>query len=167
MQRVLNILYQDRDLANDVDSILACGVQGISYEVVEQLDGSKAVITGANVTGTWGSWVPGFLYGNSHTTPISAPNTADLYAQIDAYNQQILDSGRITDAFGYVFDSTPVSAELAVIANVVAQYRSMVGFGVVDPEEVLPEFIQALKDAGIDAVIAENQRQLDIWYASR
>jgi len=167
VMQFLNILYQDRDLANDVDSILACGVQGISYEVVEQLDGSKAVITGANVTGTWGAWVPNFLYGNSHTTPISAPNTADLYAQIDAYNQEILDSGRITDAFGYVFDSTPVSAELAVIANVVAQYRSMVGFGVVDPEEVLPEFIQALKDAGIDAVIAENQRQLDIWFASR
>lgn len=165
VMQFLNILYQDRDLANDVDSILACGVQGLSYEIVAQLDGSKAIITGG--TGNWGAWVPGSLYGNSLTVPKSAPNTAAIYDDIAAFNQGILDSGRITDAFGYVFDSTPVSAELAVIANVVAQYRGLVGFGVVDPEEVLPEFIQALKDAGIDAVIAENQRQLDIWYASK
>ena len=167
VMQFLNILYQDRELANDVDSILACGVQGISYQVVEQLEGSRAVITGADCPGTWGMWVPGSLYGNSHTTPISAPNPATLYDQIAAYNQEIIDGGRITDAFGYVFDSYPVSAELAVIANVIAQYRSLVGFGVVDPEEVIPEFIQALKDAGIDTVIAENQRQLDIWYASK
>jgi len=35
----------------------------------------------------------------------------------------------------------------------------------VDVDSVLPEFRQALKDAGIDKVIAEKQRQLDEWLA--
>lgn len=37
---------------------------------------------------------------------------------------------------------------------------------VLDPSKALPEFIEALKVAGIDAIIEENQRQLDEWAES-
>jgi putative aldouronate transport system substrate-binding protein len=33
----------------------------------------------------------------------------------------------------------------------------------VNPDKVLPEFISKLKAAGIDKVIAEKQRQLNLW----
>ena len=36
-----------------------------------------------------------------------------------------------------------------------------------NPEEIMPEFIAALKDAGIDEVIAANQAQLDAWFAAK
>jgi putative aldouronate transport system substrate-binding protein len=39
--------------------------------------------------------------------------------------------------------------------------------GVVDPTVVLPEFQQALKAAGIEEIIAENQKQIDEWRAEQ
>lgn len=47
------------------------------------------------------------------------------------------------------------------------QYLGLVGYGSVNPEEIMPEFIAALKDAGIDEVIAANQAQLDAWFAAK
>ena len=164
VMQFLNILYQDRDLENDVDSLLSDGLAGVSYEVVEQLDGSKAIVKAG--TGTWSQWVPNDLYGNSLTVPKFQPNEASIYDEIEAFNQKIVDDGRITKAFGYVFNPENVSTQAAAVASVATQYRSIVGYGTVDPEEVMPEFIQALKDAGIDDIIAENQKQLDAWYAA-
>ncbi len=171
VMQFLNLLYQERELANDIDSILAHGVEGISYNVVETIGGSKAIIEGIpgaeGGSGSWGQWVPSSLFGNSMTVPKSVPNTAAIYDELDAYNSQIMSEGRITDAFGYVFDPSPVSAQVAGVTSVASQYRGLVGFGAADPAEVLPEFIEALKDAGIDEIIAENQKQLDAWLATK
>ena len=164
VMQFLNILYQDRELENDVDSLLSDGLAGVSYEVVEQLEGSRAIVTAG--TGTWSQWVPNDLYGNSLTVPRFQPNEATIYDEISAFNQKIIDDGRITKAFGYVFNPESVSTQAAAVSSVATQYRSIVGYGTVDPEEVMPEFIQALKDAGVDEIIAENQRQLDAWYAA-
>ena len=49
----------------------------------------------------------------------------------------------------------------------IEQYRLPLENGVIDPDENLPKFRQALKDAGIDTVIAEKQRQLDEWAATK
>ena len=160
----LNLLYQDRDLEKDIDSLLSDGLEGVSYTVVEKIEGSRAIVDRGE--GTWSQWVPNDLYGNSLTVPRFAPNTADIYDELDAYNQKILDDGRITKAFGYVFNPENVSTQVAAVSSVATQYRSIIGYGSVDPEEVMPEFIEALKDAGIDDVIAENQKQLDAWYAA-
>jgi len=35
--------------------------------------------------------------------------------------------------------------------------------GALDPDMMLPVFTKALRDAGIDRVIIEKQRQLDAW----
>ena len=55
---------------------------------------------------------------------------------------------------------------MAAVQSVFDQYRLPLENGVIDPDENLPKFIQALKDAGIDTVIAEKQRQLDEWAAA-
>ena len=36
-----------------------------------------------------------------------------------------------------------------------------------DPEELLPQFLEALDDAGIDDVIAAKQEQLDAFLAEK
>ena len=161
----LNLLYQERDLASDIDSLLTAGLEGVSYNVVEEVDGSKAIVEQAD--GDWSMWVPSEPYGNYFTIPRYVPNEASIYDELQQFNDKILEDGRITDAFGYVFDTTPVSPQVAAVTSVAAQYRGMVGYGAMDPEDIMPEFIEALKDAGIDDIIEENQRQLDEWLASR
>lgn len=70
-------------------------------------------------------------------------------------------------ALGFVFDSTAVKTEMAAVKAVMDEYRLSLENGTIDPKENLPKFRQALKDAGIDTVIAEKQRQLDEWSAER
>ena len=166
VMKFLNILYQDRELANDVDSLLSVGLNDVSYTVEEEVDGSKAIIV-PKEGGTWSTWVPGGLYGDAFTCPQFAPNDNTYYDQVTEFNDGIISSGRITDTFGYVFDGTPVSAQVTAVSAVVQQYRSLAGYGAVDPEEIMPEFITALKDAGIDDIITENQKQLDAWLETK
>ena len=47
------------------------------------------------------------------------------------------------------------------------QYCYSFNAGALDPESALPEFIDALKAAGIDKVIEANQEQLDAWAAAK
>ena len=60
-----------------------------------------------------------------------------------------------------------MTAEITAISNVRNEYRTQIEWGACDVEEMLPKYIQALKDAGIETVIAEKQRQLDDWLASK
>lgn len=164
----LNLLYQDRDRGQDIDSLLAVGIEGITYQIIEEVGGSKAIISYADginhMASPYEQTVP--IYGNQLTVPKFEPLTSDIYNQFAGYNQDLRDRGRYSQAFGYAFDATSVSAERAAVQKVISQYSSLLAYGVVDPYEVLPVFLQELKSAGIDTVIAENQRQLDAW-ASR
>ena len=161
VMQFLNLLYQERDLDTDIDSLLSDGLKDVSYTVTEEVDGSKAIITAAD--GTWSQWMPDSLYGNYFTTPKYEPCEASIYDEMEEFNDSITENGRITSIYGYTFNSENVSSEVAAVASVTEQYRGLVGYGSMDPDEVLPEFISALKDAGIDDIIAENQSQLDEW----
>lgn len=69
--------------------------------------------------------------------------------------------------FGFTYDSTSVTNELAALSNVKAQYAPALGTGSVNPEETLPKFIEELKKAGIDKVIETKQEQLDKWLSEQ
>ena len=62
---------------------------------------------------------------------------------------------------GFNFNQEPVADEIANVNNVVNEYVAGLHTGTVDPEKVLPEFNKALKDAGIDKIKEEMQRQYD------
>ena len=69
----------------------------------------------------------------------------------------------VSSAFGFVFDSAPVAREAALCHAVVDEYLPVIDCGCVDPDTEIPKFIAALKEAGIDAIVAGKQRQLDWW----
>ena len=69
--------------------------------------------------------------------------------------------------FGYSFDASPVSTQVSAVSTVIAEYMPSLECGVVeDVEASVEEFRAALNSAGIDKIIAENQRQLDEWLAA-
>ena len=51
--------------------------------------------------------------------------------------------------------------------TVISQYNGALSSGSGDPEELLPQFLEALDDAGIDDVIAAKQEQLDAFLAEK
>ena len=57
--------------------------------------------------------------------------------------------------------------EAAAVSNVVDQYLKPLTYGDVDPDELYPQFIEALKTAGIDKIIADYQQQANDWLAGK
>ena len=165
----LNLLYQDRELGKDIDTMLSIGLEGSDYEVVEKIENSKAIVKypeGVDLNTV--SWpFTAALYGNQLTIPNYEPLTKDIYDEYEEYNNDVLSDGNKSCVFGYIYDASNMSTQKAAVASVINQYRPILSSGSVDPAEVLPEFIQALKDAGIDELIADNQAQLDAWLADK
>ena len=82
----------------------------------------------------------------------------------------ILDANKTATASigkGFMFDNSNVATQVAAVANVDAKYAKGLQGGALDPEEYLPQFIEELKAAGIDDIIAEKQKQFDAWYGSK
>jgi putative aldouronate transport system substrate-binding protein len=68
---------------------------------------------------------------------------------------------------GFLFDPTPVKTEVAALSSLSADLMAPVVNGVADPAKFIPQLDQKAKDAGIDKVIAEVQKQLDAFVATQ
>ena len=60
-----------------------------------------------------------------------------------------------------------MSTEQSTVKSVISKYLTQLEYGTVDLDTVYPEFLKALESAGIDKIIAENQKQLDQWLAEQ
>ena len=99
-------------------------------------------------------------FGNPMTNLIMSPLTDTYYKDIVDFNK----AAKIAKDFGYAFDSSPVAAEGAQIANVINEYMPLLESGLAaDVDAQLADFLAALDSAGMADVIAENQKQLDAW----
>ncbi|TYP76632.1 ABC transporter substrate-binding protein [Paenibacillus methanolicus] len=63
----------------------------------------------------------------------------------------------------FVLDDTNIKNELAALANVQNTYLLPIYHGLVKPEEGIPVALEKLKQAGIDKVQAEMQKQIDAY----
>ncbi|MBO9610153.1 MAG: ABC transporter substrate-binding protein [Paenibacillaceae bacterium] len=69
----------------------------------------------------------------------------------------------VSSLIGFSFDTTPVKTEFAQITSVAQEYGPLLMTGASDPGKVLPEYIDKLKKAGLDKLLAEVQKQIDDW----
>lgn len=158
----INYIYKNTDAA----TLIQYGFEGEEYEVVED-DGEHQVIKYLaddvnqlpynNVYGLW---------GDRFQIPAVYPSTIDHGQRLLDYQNSISED-RYSPALGYSFKSDSVSSEIAAVETVMEQYCYSFNAGALDPESALPEFIDALKAAGIDKVIEANQEQLDAWAAAK
>lgn len=155
--RLLNALYTDPECA----MLIANGIEGKDYvyDDAGQLSFPEGE-TGRTVG--WNSGNGSFL-PNSFQLPQWNSASPNYNENVVAANQSAIPS----KALGFVCDTEPIADQMAACANVIAQYYLPLINGEVDIDEVLPVFQKALKDAGIDAIIAEKQAQLDAWLASK
>ncbi len=147
----LNLLNTDPYLF----TLLDFGVEGVHYNMVD----GEAVFTEAR--NNYMPWTNGM--GNITQLPPQQGQGVDFMDTFKAYYGS---AGEIP-ILGYSFAPASVETELASLANVAAEYALALNTGTVDPGEYLPEFIQKLKDNGIDKVVNEANTQLDAFLAAK
>ena len=156
--RVLNVLYTDPEAAN----ILMNGLEGVTYVTDEngQLEYPEGV-TNHQEAGWFAMY--NAARPNGFLCPTWNYSRPDAYELLQEDNKNAIKS----TALGFTPDFSPVSDQYAACANVIAQYYVPLINAVVDIDETLPVFQQALRDAGIEDIIAEEQRQFDEWLAAK
>lgn len=155
---LLNLMFTDPTLVN----LLTYGIEGENYVVVDEANGiidypegmTSETRTYDNSMGwEWGNMLIGYTWQGDAPT---------LHQEMMEFNE----SATRSKALGFTFDSSGVQNELTACRNVAAKYAIGLEFGKLDPETTLPKFVQELKDAGIDTIIAAEQEQLDAWAAA-
>lgn len=149
----INELFTNKDLVN----LLDWGIEGKHYvkttdPIIDYPEGINAKTTGYS-PGT------GYMFGNQLLSYIWKGDSPDLWTTLIKFNQDAIKS----KALGFSFNAEAVKTEVAAVTNVQNQFKVNLETGTIDPVKNLPEFIQQLKAAGIDRIIAEKQKQLDAW----
>lgn len=154
----LDYLYGNKDVLN----LLNWGEEGVDYVVTDADNNIINYPEGKDDTNTY-HLAEGWQLFNQFEMYIWDGDSPDIWEETKAMNDSALKS----KAFGFTYDSTTVTNELAALSNVKAQYAPALGSGSVNPEEVLPKFIEELKKAGIDKVVETKQEQLDQWLSEQ
>ncbi|HAL73900.1 MAG TPA: ABC transporter substrate-binding protein [Clostridiales bacterium] len=154
--QMLNLQYTDADIVN----LLAWGIEGQHYVAADDGTIKNPDTVTAEKPNKYFINTP-WMVGNAYMAKVWNGNPPDYWDKIKALNSGAL----VSKAMGFSYDPTPVTDEVVALNNVVSQYKKALDSGSVDPETVLPEFIAKLKEAGIDKVVAEKQKQLDAFLA--
>lgn len=164
--KFLNLLNTDPELRN----LINYGIEGVHYtldnngQVIlippKDKDGEPipdAAPTYSGVQYTQGNW---FILD---TMGGETPDPLDKWNQYRAANAQAVKS----NVLGFTPDLSMMPIQLQNIEMVWQKYYPSLMTGSVDVDTELPKFNQELKQAGIDEVRAEVQRQLDDWRAAQ
>ena len=95
-----------------------------------------------------------------------ATDLATTYKGYSADLEEAMEKATRSRSLGFMFETDNVAAQYTAVKNVIEEYKGL-EYGTMDPAVELPNFIQKLKNAGIDDIIAEKQLQLDAWLAAQ
>ena len=152
--QVLNEIYTNPDLAN----LFINGLEGKHYEIVDKEKGIVNYPEGVNASNTGYTSLP-WAWPNETISYIWEGLDSDIWDQIQEFNKD----ATVSPAKGFAWDNTEVQNEVTACANVVAKYGPALECGSLEPETTIPKFLDELKAAGADTIIAEKQKQLDAW----
>ena len=144
----IDLLNSDAELLN----LFCHGIEGIDYTFVE---GSENVIEPISDYPGMYSFLIGNVF-NEYYTDAAQVGTWEETARINK-------SAMPSCILGFAFDAEPVSSQIAQCSAVVSEYLPALSCGAVDVDTTLNEFLLALENVGVDAIITEMQRQVDNW----
>lgn len=155
--KFLNLLYTNADVLNLID----WGIEGVHY--VKNEDGTIRYPEGVTAETSTYNIGTQFMNANELLSYVWEGNDPDIWAKKVAFDESAI----ISNALGFNFDSSSVKTQMTAVSNIVTQYEDALGNGTVDVNSTLPQFIDDLKDAGIDDIIAEKQKQFDEFLATK
>lgn len=157
--------------------ILAYGIPGehFNYADVKNDDGTvegRAVIQ--TELGKSNYITLHFVQGSLFTRSVQADEKSldgtfpkpDLH-QWDKYNEEVKNAKEKSVIGGFMFNTEKFANQLAEILAIREEYGTRLGCGIEDPDVAVPEMLKKMNDAGLQDIIAEAQRQLDEYLASK
>ncbi len=100
-----------------------------------------------------------WILGNKYLDYTWKGENPDKNKILRSYNDRIPESRTL----GFMFDVTPVESEMYTCKGLIAEYGEKLLSGQYDPVKYIPMLNDELKRAGIDKLITEKQKQLDVW----
>lgn len=106
-------------------------------------------------------WLPNtyWQFGDRRPLYLTDPTDIGVFDRID----KALAEADISPVMGFTFDRKPVENEIAQVNTIAKEYERLNRGMVDDIDATLTEYKAKLKEAGIDKIIAEMQRQIDEW----
>lgn len=155
----LELLNTDPALYN----LLAKGIEGTHW--VWQDQANRVIGFPEGVTPETSGYNPNtdWMFGNQFNAYYIDASQVGTWEATKALN----DEAAVSPALGFTFMTDSVETEIAQVQAVVKEYGSPINLGLVDPATAMPEYIARLKEAGVEKIIAEAQRQLDAWKATK
>lgn len=157
--QVLDYIYGSPEVMN----LLNWGEEGIDYvvedeenEIINYPDGITADNVGYSLNLGWELPNQFIAYKWSGSDP-------QLWDKMQDFNA----SAKNSKAVGFAFDNSEYTNQIAALTNIVKQYNGALCSGSGDPEELIPQLLKELEDAGINDVIAARQKQLDEFLANK
>lgn len=146
----LELLNTDKYLYN----LLVYGIEGVHYQ---KISGKVIEPRGSSY------FVQPYTFGNMKLAYSLSFEPAMVERDFQAFN----DAAIISPLLKFHFNPEPVKFEIEKITEVTEECEGPLFVGAVEPERYLPRVIEKYKAAGLDKVIAEQQRQLDAWLRER
>ncbi|MBN1372787.1 MAG: extracellular solute-binding protein [Anaerolineaceae bacterium] len=147
--KFLNLMHVDSKLIN----MMLYGVEGTHWEV--ESDGRVNIINSAWYGAHAGAWT----LGDTQIQAVSNKEDPEKNRMLIEYSNDSV----AHPTLGFRFRTEPVAAELTAIQAVVDGMNRSLFTGSVDPDVEIPKYVDALKAAGMDKVMAEVQLQYDAW----
>lgn len=147
----LNLLNTDETLRN----LINYGIEGTHYEKLDE--NTIKFIDKKSYD------VPYFSLGNLFITYVTENEPATKWDEFQDFN----DAAKVSPALGFKFNSKAVSTEIAAVNNVLEEFKATLYSGSVDVDEYLGKLNEKLKQQGLDKIIAEMQKQIDEWKATK
>lgn len=154
-QQMVNtdVLYRDT---------LRYGIEGTHWNYMPEDDpvspGTVQRVEGA--TDKYAPWP--FSQGSYMLSTPEYPAEKDMWDQV----KKDMEGAVGTNGLGFVFDMSPVEAKVAACKTVRDGYFRALHTGTSDPAVELPKMMAEFKNAGIDDVLAECQKQFDAYVAA-
>ena len=155
---LIQLLHTDPKLYN----LVAHGIEGKHWVFTNK--GKRVIASPPNVSGDSG-YTPAtdWIFGGYQTVNyFRSVNEIKSRAE----SKRINNAATVSTLYGFNMNPDPVKSEIAQVNAVIGESRALVG-GRVDPETALPQFLQKLKAAGIDRIVAEADQQISDWKASK
>ena len=149
--KLIDLLFEDQYLLN----LLCYGIEGRDYTKDPNDPNRMNRESGAY-------YISEFMIGSQFLAYLAPSYEDGVWEQTKKENEE----ADVDPYIGFSFDPAPVESEMSQISSVYQDYTKILGYGLQDPEIVVPERQEKLETAGLKVVMDEIQRQLDEWLAS-